>query len=143
MRLKRARGGVIVSFAAAALASTLASPFLATANAATDDVPDVRVTLRSISLDGYTGNIVVVARVRCTPKVDGVGTASWHVKAVQELRAQAGAPITCDGTRRRATLQLDPNRGRFHPGTVNLTVEQTAAGTRIVEIESSSFSASV
>ena len=138
MRLSSMAMTVPVAFAA-----VLFSPIAATASAATDDVPNVRVKVRSISLDGYTGNVVVVTRVKCTQTVAGVGTASWRVKAVQDLRAQAGATITCDGVRRRATLQLDPKHGRFHPGNLNLTVEQTAVGSRTVEIESSSFSTTV
>ena len=129
--------------AAATLAAMSLSPLVGTAAAAADDVPNVRVKIRTISLDGYTGNIVVAARVRCTQKVDGVGSASWNVKAVQDLRARAGAAIECDGVTRRSVLQLDPKHGRFHPGTVNLTVEQTAVGSRFVEIQSSSFSTTV
>jgi hypothetical protein len=141
--MRRTRSCAIATTAVIAISAVLLSPFAATASAATDDVPNVRVKIGSITLDGYTGNVVVAARVRCTQTVDGVGTASWHVQAVQELRAQAGAAITCDGVRRRAVLQLDPKHGRFHPGKVNLTVEKTAVGSRTVEIDASSFSTRV
>ncbi|MFL6178541.1 MAG: hypothetical protein ACJ74E_01665 [Actinomycetes bacterium] len=132
-----------LAIAVAMLYATLMAPLAGTAAAAVDDVPTVRVKIRAISLDGYTGNIVVAARVRCTEKVAGVGSASWNVKAVQELRARAGAAIKCDGVARRSVLQLDSKHGRFHPGTVDLTVEQTAVGSRRVEIQSSSFSTTV
>ena len=144
MRLRRSmRLSGLALVATATLSASLLSPLAGTAAAAADDVPNVRVKIRAISLDGYTGNIVVAARVRCTEKVDGVGSASWNVKAVQELRAHAGAAIKCDGVVRRSVLQLDPKRGRFHPGTVNLTIEQIAVGSRFVEIQSSSFSTTV
>ncbi|HEX5016899.1 MAG TPA: hypothetical protein VFX15_04875 [Actinomycetes bacterium] len=117
---------------------------VATARAgAGDDVPNVRVNLRSITLDGYTGNIVVVARVRCTQQVKGVGTASWRATTVQDLRARAKAPIPCDGERHRSVLQLDPRQGRFHHGDVNMSIEQTAEGSKVVEIESRSFTTTV
>jgi hypothetical protein len=108
-----------------------------------DDVPNVRVTIRSVSLDGYTGNLVVAARVRCTPTVDGVGSASWMAQAVQDLRARASAPIRCDGVRHRSVLQLDPTRGRFHRGVVQMTVQQQAIGSSNVEISSSNFAVTV
>ena len=142
-RLLLSRRAVFVMAVVAVASTTLLSPLTSTASAAVDDVPTVRVKIGSVALDGYTGNVVVVARVRCTQTVDGIGSASWHVHVVQERRAQAGAPIACDGLRHRATLQLDPKRGRFHPGQVNLTVEQTAIGSRTIEIQSSSFSTTV
>jgi hypothetical protein len=136
-----ARLGAALLVVVTALALSLFTPVHA--SAAVDDVPEVRVKVRSITLDGYTGNVVVVARVKCTPVVDGVGSASWSVQAVQELRAKASAPIVCDGERRRSVLQLDPKNGRFHRGTVNLTLTQTAAGSQAVEIQSTSFSTEV
>lgn len=136
----------ISTLSVAALVATLALGGLSGAPASAgvvDDVPTVRVKVRTITLDGYTGNVVVVARVKCTPVVTGVGSASWSVKAVQDLRARASAPIECDGERRRSVLQLDPKRGRFHRGIVNLTLTQTAVGSQVVEIQSSSFATEV
>jgi len=131
----------LCALAVATLAVTLSISGLsaAPARAGVDDIPTVRVNIRSIAIDGYTGNIVVRARVKCTRQVKGVGTASWNVKAVQDLRAQATAQIPCDGDRRRSVLQLDPRRGRFHPGQVNVTVTVTRVGSKTAEVDSRSF----
>ena len=107
--------------------------------AGVDDVPTARVKVRSVALDGYTGNLVVKAGVKCTRQVKGVGTASWNVKAVQDLRAQATEQIRCDGVRHRSILQLDPKRGRFHSGLVNLTLTVTRIGSTFAEADSRSF----
>lgn len=115
----------------------------ATASAGVNDIPSASVTIRSITLDGYTGNIVVVARVRCVRKVEGVGSATWAVNAVQDRKAKASAPIKCDGVRRRSVLQLDPKNGRFHPGEVNMTVTLTRVGSTGAEVGQSSFDAVV
>jgi hypothetical protein len=125
----------------AALAVVLAVGGLGAApvSAGVNDVPSARVNVRSIAIDGYTGNIVVRARVKCTQIVKGVGTASWNAKAVQDLRAQATAQIRCDGDRHRSVLQLDPKRGRFHPGEVSITVTVTRVGSRFAEVDSRSF----
>jgi hypothetical protein len=135
---RRAGRRRLTTVAGASLLATIALSGT-TASAATDDVPDVKVKIRSVTLDGYTGNVVVVARVRCTQTVEGVGAASWGATAVQDLRARASAAIPCDGDRRRAVLQLDPKRGRFHAGTINMSVEQVAIGSTSAEVQSSSF----
>ncbi len=95
----------------------------------TSDVPDVRVKLRSVTLDGYTGNIEVRTRVRCTQTVPGVGTASWRTSATQDLKASGSAEITCDGVGRRAKIVLDPSSGRFHPGEVGMTLDYFGVGS--------------
>ena len=125
----------------AALAAVLAVSGLSAtpATAGVDDVPTAKVNVRSIAIDGYTGNIVVRARVKCTQKVKGVGTASWNAKAVQDLRAQATAQIKCDGDRHRSVLQLDPKRGRFHRGDVSITITVTRVGSKLAEVDARSF----
>ena len=110
-----------------------------TASAAVDDLPSLRVKVRSITLDGYTGNIVVKARVKCTQQVTGVGSASWGMRAVQELRARDSTSIRCNGEAYRSVLTLDPKAGRFHPGLVNLTQRETARGSMVVEVGVSNF----
>lgn len=107
------------------------------------DIPRVKVKIRSVTLAGYTGNIEVRARVKCTPVVSGVGTAAWAASARQDLRASAGAPIECDGVRRRAKLVLTPRNGGFHPGRVGMTVAWTALGSKSAEAESQSFTTKV
>lgn len=93
------------------------------------DVPDVKLTLRSVTLDGYTGNIEVRTRVRCTQVVPGVGTASWRTSAAQDLKASGSAEIVCDGVGRRAKIVLDPRNGRFQPGEVGMTIDYFAIGS--------------
>jgi hypothetical protein len=129
------------AFLLAALVAALAVSSLtaAPASAGVNDIPTARVNVRSIAIDGYTGNIVVRARVKCTRQVKGIGTASWSVKAVQDLRAQATAQIPCNGDRQRSVLQLDPKRGRFHPGQVNMTITVTRVGSTSAEVDSRSF----
>lgn len=111
--------------------------------AAGDDIPDVKVKVRSVTLNGYTGNIVVRARVKCTQVVSGVGTAAWGASALQDLRASAGEAIECDGEGRRTKLVLDPRKGRFHPGQVGMTIGWTAFGSKAAEAESQSFTTRV
>jgi hypothetical protein len=135
--------GLCATLVTALAALSITALSTGAASAAVDDVPTVRVKIASTSLDGYTGNVVVFARVRCTPAVAGVGSASWMVQAVQDRRARASAPIPCDGIRHRSELQLDPKRGRFHRGVVQLTVQQQAVGSHTSEISSSSFSVTV
>ncbi len=140
------RFGIRHAVGVALVAATVSTSGLlsaAAASAAIDDVPSARVNIRSITLDGYTGNIVVVARVRCVQKVEGVGTAIWAVNAVQDRKAKASAPIKCDGVRHRSVLQLDPKNGRFHPGEVNMTVTLTRVGSTAAEVGQSSFDAVV
>ena len=120
-------------------ALTIGALGAAPATASVNDVPSVRVNVRSIEIDGYTGNIVVRARVKCTRTVKGVGTAFWNAKAVQDLRAQATAQIRCDGDRHRSVLKLDPKRGRFHPGSVSMTITVTRVGSTFAEVDSRSF----
>ena len=123
---------VVASVALVALSAVPAS-------AAKSDAPDLRWKLRSVTLDGYTGNLVVKARVRCT----GKGTASWTALAVQDLRARGTAPITCDGQGRRSKIVLDPVRGRFHPGTVAMDIALGACGKHTCTGSGQSFSTTV
>ncbi|MCZ3387942.1 MAG: hypothetical protein LH645_02195 [Actinomycetia bacterium] len=95
----------------------------------TSDVPDVSVKLRSVTLDGYSGNIEVRTRVRCTQVEPGVGTASWRTSATQDLKASGSAEIACDGVGRRAKIVLDPRNGRFYPGEVGMTIDFFAVGS--------------
>lgn len=121
------------------LASTVwlsATPALA---GSADDTPDVRVKIRSITLNSYTGNIEVRSRVKCTQVVPGVGTAAWGASAYQDIRARAGATIACDGVGRRTKLVLAPRKVGFHPGRVGMTVWWTAFGSKAAEAESQSF----
>lgn len=109
----------------------------------TSDVPEVRVKLRSVTLDGYTGNIEVRTRVRCTQVEPGVGTASWRTSALQDLKASGSAEIACDGVGRRAKIVLDPRDGRFHPGEVGMTIDYFAIGSTAVGGAGFSFTAVV
>lgn len=93
------------------------------------DVPDVSVKLRSVILNGYSGNIEVRSRVTCTQAVPGVGTASWRTSAAQDLKASGSAEIACDGVGRRAKIVLDPRDGRFQPGEVGMTLDYFAVGS--------------
>ncbi len=131
-------GSAIAVCAVAASAALL--PSGAALAGTVSDIPDVRVKVRSITLDGYTGNIAVRTRVRCTQVVPGVGTASWRTSATQDLKATGGATITCDGVSRRAKIILDPRDGRFHRGEVGMTIDYFAFGSTSAVGEGSSFS---
>jgi hypothetical protein len=140
-RITARRVIAVLSVAATLMVSGVLSA--STASAGLDDVPFARVQVRSLTLDGYTGNVLVVARVRCEQKIDGVGTASWSVNVVQDLKAKAKGSIECDGVRHRAVLLLDPKRGRFAPGAVNVTITVIRQGSKFAEVESASFDAVV
>jgi hypothetical protein len=103
------------------------------------DVPEVSVKLRSVTLDGYSGNIEVRTRVKCTQTKAGVGTASWRTSATQELKASGSAEIACDGVGRRAKVILDPRDGRFQPGEVGMTLEYSAIGSTGATVSGRSF----
>ncbi len=130
---RRLRAGILA--AALALLVLPAAP----ASAGQSDAPDIHWKLRSVTLNGYTGNLVVKARVRC----DGKGTASWTAIAVQDLRARGAAPILCDGQGRRSTIVLDPAKGRFHPGEVAMDIALVACSTDFCTVSGQSFSTTV
>lgn len=111
--------------------------------AAVDDTPSVKLKVRSITLDPYTGNIEVRVRVKCTRAVPGVGRAAWGASARQDRRASAGEKVTCDGVRRRTSLILDPRNGQFHRGEVGITIGWTAFGSMSVVGESQGFTTTV
>ncbi len=111
----------------------------APASAGQNDAPDIKWKLRSITLDGYTGNLIVKARVRC----DGKGTASWTTIAVQDLRARGTAPIICDGNGHRSTIVLDPAKGRFHPGQVAIDIALVACSKDFCTVSGESFATTV
>lgn len=79
--------------------------------------PTVRIGIRAVAFDAYTGNVTVKARVAC----DNADTGSWNVRLTQEVTARGSAPITCDGERHRSRIVLDPAKGRFEPGPADLT----------------------
>ena len=103
------------------------------------DVPDVSVKLRSVTLNGYSGNIEVRTRVKCTQVTAGIGTASWRASAAQDLNASGSAEIACDGVGRRAKIVLDPRDGRFQPGEVGMTLDYFAIGSTGAVGNGSSF----
>lgn len=105
----------------------------------TSDIPEVRVKIRSVTLDHYTGNIEVRTRVKCEQAVAGVGTGRWRASAFQDARAAGSADITCDGVGRRAKIILDPRVGRFHPGAADITIDSLAFGSTSGTFESTSF----
>jgi hypothetical protein len=122
-----------IRLAVALLSTLVASSVLVpcgTALAGTSsDVPDVSVKLRSVTLNGYSGNIEVRTRVKCTQTKAGVGTASWRTSATQEREASGSAEIACDGVGRRAKIVLDLRDGRFQPGEVGMTLDYFAIGS--------------
>jgi hypothetical protein len=130
---KRWRAGLMA--AAVGLLVLPAAP----ASAGQTDAPEITWKLRSITLNGYTGNLVVKARVRC----DGKGTASWTAIAVQDLRARGTADIVCDGDGRRSKIVLDPARGRFHPGEVAMDIALVACSKDFCSVSGQSFSTTV
>ena len=111
----------------------------APASAGQTNTPDITWKLRSITLDGYSGNLIVKARVRC----DGKGTASWTAIAVQDLRARGTAPIICDGQGRRSKIVLDPAKGRFHPGQVSMDIALVACSKDHCTVSGQSFATTV
>ena len=123
------RRGAGVVVAAAVLALLTSAPADA---AALDqsDVPRVKVKIESIRLASYSGSVAVLAHVKCTPKVDGVGTASWSVKAHQPgVRARGEAAIPCDGKKRLVGMRLVPRSGAFESGLLDVELDTLAEGT--------------
>lgn len=138
------RVGRLVCALALTLGTTAATVLpVGSASAAVDDVPHVRVNIRSIELAAYSGAVSVLARVRCTPEVDGVGTASWSVKATQDVRARATAAIPCDGKRRTVGLRLVPKNGRFEHGALDVQLSTLAEGTNSAEGTATFFTTTI
>ena len=108
----------------AAITSTLLIPLLpATASAA--PLPETVLKVKSIDWQPRTGNVEVTARVKCT----GKGSFQWGVAIEQRVRARSAANVPCDGDGFLSTLELDPRKGRFHPGAAEMTTEQIVIGT--------------
>jgi len=127
----------------ALLASALALAGTPAQAATVDDIPHMKFKIRSITLNGYSGNIEVRVRIKCTQVVAGVGEAAWGASARQDLRAKAGEAVECDGVGRRTKLVLDPRNGSFHPGEVGMTIGWTAFGSTAAEAELQSFTTTV
>lgn len=110
-----------------ALVAALALPMLPAAAAGDrTNVPDATLRVKDVRLNGYTGKVIVVARVSCT----GTGTMSWSAQALQDLSASGSKDVPCDGVKRRSRLALDPVYGRFHPGPVSLSVGYLVCGPK-------------
>lgn len=109
-----------------ALLATLMLPVTPASAGDTTNVPDATFGVKNVRLNGYTGNIIVVARVSCT----GTGTMTWSAQAQQDLSAFGSKDVPCDGVKRRSRIALDPADGRFHPGAVSLIVGYVVCGPK-------------
>jgi hypothetical protein len=107
-----------------ALFGALLLPITPASAGDTSNVPNATFRVKDVRINGYTGNIIVAARVSCT----GTGTMTWSAQAQQDLSAAGSKDVPCDGVKRRSRIALDPADGRFHPGAVSLIVGYVVCG---------------
>jgi hypothetical protein len=122
-----------------ALLAALVLPITPAAAGNKANVPHATFGVKDVRLNGYTGHIIVKARVSCT----GTGSMTWSAQAVQGLTAAGSKSVPCDGVKRRSRIALDPVYGRFRPGPVSLIVGYVVCGPKTCQAFSQSLDTTV
>lgn len=114
--------------AAGALAVTASLTLAAPADAATNPAI-IQAKQRPATIHG-NGQVTAVMWIRCAPDLVGTGyQATMFQNGIPATTILVGGPgtITCDGTRHRYTLELDPSGGDFTRGYADLFVNASIA----------------